>query len=167
MPPLLLIKKAFSKIKIRVCFPPSRCSHDIANTLSAWGTKLVIMQKNYKRFENAAMPDCVAGKYSIPAEWRKKRLQKKAMSRKAQNDRGIYGKIKSATIRFANLGSFYIASRGMVKASGEKPKLTVHFTPSNVLFAVNSQAAYPCPRRKNVLQYPHELRIFSSGGGEP
>lgn len=78
IPPLLLVKKEFSKIKIRVCFPPSRYSHDIANTLSAWGKKPVIMQKNYRRFENAAMPDCVAGKISIPAEWKKKRTSKKS-----------------------------------------------------------------------------------------
>lgn len=77
LPPLELIKAEFREIRIRVCFPPSRHSHDITDVLSSWKSKPVIMKNNYRRFENAIMPDNVAdGKYSIPQEWKQKQTVK-------------------------------------------------------------------------------------------
>lgn len=79
IPPLELIRTEFPKKKIRVCFPPSNYSHDIANTLAAWGLKAVIMKKNFKRFENAVMPDSVGfgeNKNTIPPEWKAKQTKK-------------------------------------------------------------------------------------------
>ena len=72
LPPLELIKKDFQGIKIRVCFPPERYSDDIAHTLKQWKIKKpTLMKKNYKRFENAIMPDVIEeGKCSIPREWK-------------------------------------------------------------------------------------------------
>lgn len=77
IPPLEFIKDEFPKIKIRVCFPPSNYSHDIADTLKQWRVKPTLMNKNYRRFENAIMPDSVAnGKYTIPLEWKLKQINK-------------------------------------------------------------------------------------------
>ena len=78
IPPLELIRAEFSEKKLRVCFPPSNYSHDTANTLSAWGLKAVLMKKNYKRFENAIMPDTVGTAPSIitiPPEWKAKQTK--------------------------------------------------------------------------------------------
>lgn len=73
IPPLELIKNDFQQVKIRVCFPPSNYSHDIADTVHSWNIKPTLMKKNYKRFENAIMPDTIAsGKYTIPPEWKAK-----------------------------------------------------------------------------------------------
>ena len=75
IPPLELIKQDFSDRKIKVMFPPSNYSHDIADTIKSWKSKLILMQNNYKRFENAVMPDIVTDKvktYKIPGEWKEK-----------------------------------------------------------------------------------------------
>ena len=73
IPPLELIKNDFQQVKIRVCFPPSNYSHDIADTVHSWNIKPTLMKKKYKRFENAIMPDTIAsGKYTIPPEWKAK-----------------------------------------------------------------------------------------------
>ena len=82
IPPLELIKSDFPQVKIRVCFPPSNYSHDIADTLFLWGIKPTLMKNAYNRFKNAIMPDTVAdGKYVIPVEWKAKQTQ--ASSREA------------------------------------------------------------------------------------
>jgi hypothetical protein len=81
LPPLEFIKSDFPEIKLKVIFPPSNYSHDVANTLQCWKSKVVLMKNNYKRFENAVMPDNVPteeGKiYSIPAEWKAKQFFQK------------------------------------------------------------------------------------------
>ena len=82
LPPLELIKSDFPEIKLKVIFPPSNYSHDVANTLQGWKSKVVLMKNNYKRFENAVMPDNVPtadGKtYSIPQEWKEKQFFQKS-----------------------------------------------------------------------------------------
>ena len=78
LPPLELIKSDFPDIKLKVVFPPSNYSYDVANTLQNWKSKVVLMKNNYKRFENAVMPDNVPsdGKtYSIPPEWKAKQTK--------------------------------------------------------------------------------------------
>ena len=76
IPPLELIKNDFPNIKIRVCFPPSNYSHDIVDTLNNWKIKPTLMNKSYRRFENAIMPDTIAnGKYIIPPEWKIKQYK--------------------------------------------------------------------------------------------
>ena len=77
IPPLELIKEDFSNVKIKIMFPPSNYSHDVFNTAKAWKSKVVLMKNNYKRFENAIMPDIVTDenkKYSIPPEWKQKQF---------------------------------------------------------------------------------------------
>ncbi len=71
IPPLELIKSDFPDIKIRVCFPPSNYSNDIAATLFLWGIKPVLMKNTYNRFKNAIMADSV-DEYVIPKEWKAK-----------------------------------------------------------------------------------------------
>lgn len=47
------------------------------NTIKSWKSKVVLMKNNYKRFENAIMPDVVTDenkKYSIPPEWKQKQI---------------------------------------------------------------------------------------------
>lgn len=71
IPPLELIKKDFPNKKIKVCFPPSNYSHDMTATLLTWKVKPTLLKNNYKRFENAIMPDSIdEGKYNIPPEWK-------------------------------------------------------------------------------------------------
>ena len=77
IPPLELIKSDFANIKLKVCFPPSNYSNDIVNTLLAWQSKVVLLKKNYKRFENAIMDDSVTvnnTQFSIPQEWKQKQF---------------------------------------------------------------------------------------------
>lgn len=78
LPPLELIKSDFPDIKLKVIFPPSNYSYDVANTMQNWKSKVVLMKNNYKRFENAVMPDSIPsdGKsYSIPPEWKAKQTK--------------------------------------------------------------------------------------------
>ena len=78
LPPLELIKADFPNVKIKVMFPPSNHSYDVAMTLQRWKSKVVLMKNSYKRFENAMMPDDVTagGKtYSIPPEWKAKQFR--------------------------------------------------------------------------------------------
>ena len=72
IPPLALIRKEFPSIKLKVWFPPSNYSNDIADTLLAWKLKPTLMKKSYKRFENAVMSDTVGENppCTIPAEWK-------------------------------------------------------------------------------------------------
>lgn len=85
IPPLDLIRKEFSGVKLRVWFPPSNYSNDIADTLLAWKLKPTLMKKSYKRFENAVMPDTVgSGKNicTIPSEWKAKQALSKTDEKK-------------------------------------------------------------------------------------
>jgi hypothetical protein len=80
-----LIRKEFSGVKLRVWFPPSNYSNDIADTLLAWKLKPTLMKKSYKRFENAVMPDTVGSGESIctiPPEWKSKQALQKPEERK-------------------------------------------------------------------------------------
>lgn len=73
IPPLKFIKTEFPKIKIRVCFPPSNYSHDIADTLKIWRITPTLMSKKYRHFVGSMMTDSVAnGRYIIPPEWKAK-----------------------------------------------------------------------------------------------
>ncbi|UTC74332.1 NYN domain-containing protein [Treponema sp. OMZ 792] len=78
IPPLELIKENFPSMKIKVLFPPSNYSNDIAHLLAAWNKKPVLMKKSYKRFENSIMNDCInkdSKKYEIPKEWKSKQTK--------------------------------------------------------------------------------------------
>ncbi len=75
IPPLELIKGSFPNIKIKVMFPPSNFSHDIFSTLTAWKSKVTLLEKNLLRFEASVMPDSIEdGKYTIPTEWKNKQV---------------------------------------------------------------------------------------------
>lgn len=85
IPPLDLIRREFSSVRLRVWFPPSNYSNDIADTLLTWKLKPTLMKKSYKRFENAIMNDIVGtGKNTatIPAEWKAKQVLKNAEANK-------------------------------------------------------------------------------------
>lgn len=73
IPPMASIMKYFDSIAIKVYFPPANHSRDISDfLLGNKSKKPVLLEKNLKRFVNAAMPDDV-GKYSIPIKWKTKR----------------------------------------------------------------------------------------------
>lgn len=76
IPPMELIKKEFPNIKLKVYFPPTNYSHDIVDFLRKSKTKPVLLKNNYKRFENAVMPDSILdGKYTIPVEWKNRQTE--------------------------------------------------------------------------------------------
>ena len=72
IPPLEFIKTHFPTKKIKVYFPPTNFSNDLARANP--NRKVVLLGNNFKRFENAAMPNEVikpdgSDVALIPAKW--------------------------------------------------------------------------------------------------
>ena len=72
VPPLEYIKSNFPNKKIKVYFPPTNFSNDLA--ASNPSKKVVLLQDNFRKFQNAVMPHTVlkqdgSDSAIIPAQW--------------------------------------------------------------------------------------------------
>jgi hypothetical protein len=73
VPPLEFIQKHFPNKRIKVHFPPSGFSSDLANHVKRNRGKVIKLENNKIKFFNSIMPDNVTkdGKtYSIPEKWK-------------------------------------------------------------------------------------------------
>lgn len=73
VPPIEFIQRNYPTKKIRVYFPPSISSSNLANNMMIHKGKIVYLQSNFNKFEESAMPEIVTkdGKsYTIPEKWK-------------------------------------------------------------------------------------------------
>lgn len=73
LPPLELIREVYPEKTLKVIFPPSNYSYDIANTLTQWHKKPVLMKKHKAKFDVAVMPNNVTvgtTTVQIPDKWK-------------------------------------------------------------------------------------------------
>lgn len=71
--PINYIRQNFKDTIVKVYFPPSNFSHDIRDTLSAWGKKPVLMIKSFYLFDRAHLADAVEGdgeRFICPDNWK-------------------------------------------------------------------------------------------------
>lgn len=72
IPPIDFIKSNFPNIRIKIYFPPTNFSNDLASVNP--NKKVVLLKDNLKKFQNAHMPDTVlkndgSDSAIIPANW--------------------------------------------------------------------------------------------------
>lgn len=72
LPPVEFIQKDYPNKQVRVMFPPTIYSHDLANSINAHKSKVTLLEKNFNKFYNARMPKEVTdgiSTYTIPEKW--------------------------------------------------------------------------------------------------
>jgi len=72
VPPLDFIKKNYPDKKVKVYFPPTNFSNDLARTNP--NKRVILLQDNFRKFQEAAMPHTVlkpdgSDSAIIPAQW--------------------------------------------------------------------------------------------------
>ncbi len=73
LPPIEFIQHNFPDKKVKVFFPPSIFSRDIAANIKAHKSKVVLLEKNYNKFVLSQMSDKVTDgslSYTIPEKWK-------------------------------------------------------------------------------------------------
>ncbi|MCQ2194175.1 MAG: NYN domain-containing protein [Paludibacteraceae bacterium] len=73
VPPIEFIQKNYACKRIRVYFPPSISSSNLASNMKLHKGTVVYLEKNFKKFEDSAMPEVVVGDgktYTIPEKWK-------------------------------------------------------------------------------------------------
>ncbi|MCD7901384.1 MAG: NYN domain-containing protein [Bacteroides sp.] len=73
LPPIEYIQNAHPEKRIRVYFPPSSHSADLANNIKHHNGKVVHLQNNFPKFQASLMEEIVCtteAKYEIPTKWK-------------------------------------------------------------------------------------------------
>ena len=73
IPPMDFILNTFADKKVRVYFPPTNNSYDIAAYMKARRSNIIRLENNEAKFANAVMPDVVSNNiksYIIPENWK-------------------------------------------------------------------------------------------------
>lgn len=69
IPPLEFIQEHYPQIGIKVYFPPSNYSNDLKDNMLHHRSKPVLLQNNFRKFQEAVMPNIVelnGKRYTIP-----------------------------------------------------------------------------------------------------
>ena len=72
IPPLEFMQEHYPQIGIKVYFPPSNYSNDLKDNMLHHRSKPVLLQNNFRKFQEAVMPNIVelnGKRYTIPDKW--------------------------------------------------------------------------------------------------